>query len=142
MEGWVIKVDRDGAPKCHYVLSGLTVCNSKLKRLLNVPKPTSLIFVFQSRYRYIVEDDVKGEMFLVFEDKGEAKEFLSLLKRFQALDEILYWETYKTSEGFAPLKLSLQKVSAKSIVYADFDQVMESFDGFEERMEEAAKKLA
>lgn len=141
MEGWVVKVEGNKS-KYGYVLAGLTIYNPKLKKVLNAPNSAPLIFIAQITYEPTIGKDAEDGKFFVFEDKGEAEEFLGLLKRFQALDEILYWETYKTSEGFRHLKLSLQKVSAKKIVYADFDQVTESFDGFEEKMEKAAKKLA
>ena len=142
MEGWFVQIEANTDSKCCYVLSGVTVYSPKLKRVLNAPKPAPLIYITQFVSQYSMDKPAEDGQFLVFEDKGEATEFLNLLKRFQTLNEILYWETYKTSEGFRHLKLSLQKISAKKIMYADFDQIMESFDGFEERMEKAAKKLA
>ena len=143
MEGWFVKVEENkfifGKSECDNILSGITVYNSKWKRWLNLSRPATLMY---SVRRFYYDADVEEGNVLIFEDKGEAKEFLELLKRFQTLNEILYWETYKTSEGFYKAKLSLQKISAKKIMYADFDQIMESFDGFEEKMEKAAKNLA
>lgn len=79
--------------------------------------------------------------FWIFEDKEEGKEFVELVDRLAKLCAILIWDSGVESE-YMPIKFSLLKVSAKKIMYADFDQIMKSFDGFEERMEKAAKKLA
>jgi hypothetical protein len=142
MEGWIVKIEADAAPKCCFVLSGVTVCSPKLRDALKGPEAAPLVYVTQYVSEYDMGKSAKDGNFFVFEDEGEAKDFLGLLKRFQTLNEIICWETSKTSKGFRHLELSLQKISAKKIMYADFDQIMESFDGFEERMEKAAKKLA
>ena len=142
MEGWIVEIEGNDASERRFILSGATDYSPKLKSVLNDPRATPLIFIAQPTYESIISKDAEDGKFFVFEDKGEAKEFLGLLERFQNLNEILYWEIFKTGEGFRHLKLSLQKVSAKKIMYADFDQIMESFDGFEEKMEKAVKKLA
>ena len=131
MEGWIVEVNGKCLPE-PYVLSAVYVNKMKGGRFdTPLGGPASAI-------------DGKccaDGLFWIFEDKKEAKEFAELVDRLIKLCVILVWDSGAEAE-YTPVKLSLQKVSAKKIMYADFDQVMESFDGFEERMEKAAKELA
>ena len=134
MEGWIVKVDGKCLPE-PYVLSAVYVNKAKGGRF-DVP-----LGVSGGPVSAIDGNRCADGLFWIFEDKEEAKEFAELIDRLIKLCVILVWDSGVESEH-TPVKLSLLKVSAKKIMYADFDQIMESFDGFEERMEKAAKKLA
>ena len=135
MEGWIVKVDGKHLPES-YVLSAVCMNEAKGRRLDKVP-----LRLVGGRVSKIDGKCCANGSFWIFEDKEEGKEFVELVDRLAKLCAILIWDSGVESE-YMPIKFSLLKVSAKKIMYADFDQIMESFDGFEEKMEKAVKKLA
>ena len=132
MKGWIVELNRKDFPKCGYVLSAVVTWNPKMKE-----EGTPLMF---GGRQWLSLDDYSDGNIWVFEEKDEAKEFVNLLKRFQTLNMILT-KTTKESE-YHPISIKIKKVDVPKIIYADFDQIMDSFDGFEEKMEKAAKLLA
>lgn len=140
MEGWIVEIKGKQLLE-PYALSGIRVNEAKGGKLDKVPLGISGIPVGA-----VDGKRCANGLLWIFEDKEEAKEFAELVDRLIKLFVIFVWNsgvelTYKPAK-LSSVKLSLEKISAKKIMYADFDQIMESFDGFEERMEKAAKKLA
>jgi len=132
MKGWVVELHRNDFPKCGYALSAVCTWRPKMGK-----ERTPLMF--GGRLWLTLGDYADGNIW-VFEEKDKAKEFVNLLKRFQTLNMILT-KTIKDFK-FYPINIRIREVNVLSIMYADFDQIMDSFDGFEEEMEKASKQLA
>ena len=130
MKGYVVEIHRKDLDFGFFV-SGVMLWNIKISEI------TSPII-----YCACTCSNISKEKCFVFEDKCEAKEFKKLLERFSKLNGILTNKYLKKeSLSYNPFKFKVVEVKAPKITYADFEQIMESFNGFEEEAEEAAKAL-
>lgn len=128
MKGYVIKLTRRDIPKAGFIFAGTTTWSPKIKFAVTSPLITMAVTSWRA----------PSSQFFVFESKQEALELKKLLVRFQQVNQLYALPSVPSF----PIRYSVVPYEASEIIYADFDQIMDSLDGFEDQLEKSGHFLA